>query len=110
MSGHLRALVNASVDENGAAIFTSSGVAAPARGVAQPDFHLHESNDNPFREPQFKTPRYRPGVPQQCESIEGQGLTVGASPPGTTTSPIETALDFTRPPTSSAGTSARRPG
>ncbi len=50
------ALVNASIDGNGAAIFTSSGVAAPARGVAQPHFRPHESNDNPIREPQFKTP------------------------------------------------------
>ncbi len=65
------ALVDASMDGNGAVIVTSSGVAAPARGVAQPHFHPHESHDNPFREPQFKTPRCRPGVPQQFESIEG---------------------------------------
>src|SRR5660398_87255 len=50
------ALVNPSIDGNGDAIFRSSGVAAPARGVAQPHFHPHESNDNPFKEAQFKTP------------------------------------------------------
>lgn len=51
------ALVNASIDGNCATVFPSSGVAAPARGVAPPHFYPHESNDNPFREPQFKTPK-----------------------------------------------------
>ncbi len=51
------ALVNASIDGNGAAIFPSSGVAAPARRLAQPHFHPHKSHDNTFREPEIKTPQ-----------------------------------------------------
>lgn len=51
-----------------------------------------------------------PSCPNSSSRSKAQGLTVGASSPGTTTSLIETALGFTRPPTSSAGTSAPRPG
>jgi putative transposase len=39
-------------------------------GVTKTHSRPHVSNDNPFSESQFKTLKYRPGVPDRCASIE----------------------------------------
>ena len=78
----------------------------PARRprVTQSHSRPHVSNDNPFSEAQFRTPKYRPNFPPGSTQSKPPELTANASSPGTTITIATAGWDFIHPPTSTTDT------
>ena len=74
-------------------------------GVTQSHSRPHVSNDNPYSEAQFKTLKYRPGVPRPVRLDRGRpGALPGILSAGTTTSITTAGSACTPPPTSTTAT------